>query len=405
MGAEGVRRLRIAPEGFYGFAGEIVRAIEPHTEADPNGLLVTILAEFGAHVGRGPHAVADGAEHPPRLFPVLVGETSRARKGTAQANIDLVFDKAFPNFRKEHRLTGLASGEGLIQAASDLKDRRFLIVEPELARVLQVCNRDTSTLSAIIRQTWDGGDLAVMTRQNPLRADDVHVVLISHITKGELRQVLSGMDAMNGFANRFLFCEVRRSKRLPEGGGFSDKDLASLARELKKTVAAASVVGRLQRTPEAKELWAEYYNAMDDKVAGLFGAVTARAEAQLLRLSVSFALLDAGVNSSNSSNSYITSDHLRAAKAVWDYCEASAKSIFRDATGIPLADQLLEHLAKAGTKGLTFTQLHAEFHRNVNSSKLHSTRLELEKLGRIRTTKEKGSAGAPVYTSYYVPEK
>lgn len=81
-------RLTLDPAALYGLAGEVVRTIEPHTEADPARLLLTFLAVFGAAVGSCPHALADGAEHPPRLFVVLVGPTSKARKATAGRRSD-----------------------------------------------------------------------------------------------------------------------------------------------------------------------------------------------------------------------------------------------------------------------------------------------------------------------------
>jgi hypothetical protein len=51
----------LAPQAFYGFAGEIVRCIEPHTEADPAALLFQFLCGFGNLVGRSPHTIADGS--------------------------------------------------------------------------------------------------------------------------------------------------------------------------------------------------------------------------------------------------------------------------------------------------------------------------------------------------------
>jgi hypothetical protein len=32
---------------YYGLAGDVVRAIEPHSEADPNGILIQLLAAVG----------------------------------------------------------------------------------------------------------------------------------------------------------------------------------------------------------------------------------------------------------------------------------------------------------------------------------------------------------------------
>src|SRR5438128_2157582 len=38
---------------FHGLAGEFVRAVDPHTEADPAAMLTQFLAAFGNACGRG----------------------------------------------------------------------------------------------------------------------------------------------------------------------------------------------------------------------------------------------------------------------------------------------------------------------------------------------------------------
>ena len=75
---------------MHGLAGEIASVIDPHTEADPVGVLVSFLVEFGAHVGPTPHAVADSAEHPPRLNAAMVGQTAKGRKGSIGQNVGRV---------------------------------------------------------------------------------------------------------------------------------------------------------------------------------------------------------------------------------------------------------------------------------------------------------------------------
>ena len=40
-------------EAYYGLPGEIVHAIEPHTEADPVAVLINLLCAFGNAIGRG----------------------------------------------------------------------------------------------------------------------------------------------------------------------------------------------------------------------------------------------------------------------------------------------------------------------------------------------------------------
>jgi hypothetical protein len=70
----------LAEEAYYGIVGDIVRTIEPHTEADPAALLMMTLVGCGAALGRGPHYVADGVRHGVNLFTGIVGESSKSRK-------------------------------------------------------------------------------------------------------------------------------------------------------------------------------------------------------------------------------------------------------------------------------------------------------------------------------------
>ena len=49
---------------YYGLAGDIVRTLEPQTEADPVALLIHVLVGVGSLVGRGPHFRVGGDESP-----------------------------------------------------------------------------------------------------------------------------------------------------------------------------------------------------------------------------------------------------------------------------------------------------------------------------------------------------
>ena len=63
--------------------------------------------------------------------------------------------------------------------------------------------------------------------------------------------------------------------------------------------------------------------------------------------------------------------HLLAALAVWDYCEASARFIFGDALGDPVADEILRALRQAGEEGMTRTAIRENlFQRNMPARRI-----------------------------------
>jgi hypothetical protein len=399
---------------LYGLAGRVVRKLAPHTEADPAGLLLVFLASFGSAVGRpGPHAFADGCIHPPRLNVALVGDTSRSRKGTTAARVRSVFELADPTWAADRIMSGFGSGEALVDEVRDpemgvdkdgmpvitkagVDDKRLCVVEGEFARILAVAAREGSTLSALIRDAWDLGRLAARARHQKSVATGAHVNFVVAITVEELRRRLSEVEVANGLANRFLFCCVRRSQLLPSGGEVDPAVLAALADEVRVALEAARKMTRLSRTASAEKRWAAMYAEMADGPGGLLGAATARAEAQTLRLSVAFALLDGA--------QAIEEPHLEAAYAVWRYCEASARFIFGDVVGDEVADRLLEAIRAAGGEGLSATEQMGVFSRNVSAARLKLAREELERR-KLVVTSEVATGGRPKLVTIAVQTK
>ncbi len=66
-----------------GVAGLAVCGLAPHSQAHPAAILLQLLAAFGNAVGPAPHCMVDATRHGLNLFVVLVGESSKARKGTS----------------------------------------------------------------------------------------------------------------------------------------------------------------------------------------------------------------------------------------------------------------------------------------------------------------------------------
>ena len=339
----------LAPEALHGLAGDFVRLLAPQSEADPAALLAHFLCMFGCAVGPEPMVLVESTKHPARLNALLVGETARGRKGTARDRVQYLYRMADPEWLSKGRVSGLASGEGLIKLVQDRDDgtqteKRILVSEPEFARVLAAASRDGSILSSVIRDAWDSGELSNLTKEKPLRAQGAHISLVADITDDELRKKLSETEKTNGFLNRFLVFCTRRSRRLPHGGSLTDFDFATIVSQLSAALdAARSRRGRVCRTAAGDLWWEQWYNAVPDEI-GLLAAVTARAEAQVLRLSLIYALLAPAP--------FIDVHHLRAAGAVWDYAHASARYVFGESLGDNKAERLLEEARAAYPEGL-----------------------------------------------------
>lgn len=389
---------------FYGPLGRLVLELAPHTEADPAGLLLQALTFFGSLLGRHSYFEAESARHYPVLFVVLVGLSSKSRKGSSFSTIKTPMVLLDPDLDRPGRLEkGLASGEGLIWAVRDpvipltgapedgVTDKRLLVFEAEFASTLRTMMRDGNTLSALLREAWDGNTLGTLTKNNRATATGAHISLIGHITRDELRRYLDRTEAGNGFGNRVLWACVKRARVLPEGGHLERVDLEALLDPLRPALATAHAGGRVLRDEETRALWAEIYEALSEGRPGLFGALTGRAEAQVMRLALVYALADHGA--------IVRRPHLEAAREIWRYCRDSVRFIFGEATGDPLADEIRKALQDRGT--LTRTEIRDLLGRNQQGGRVNRALALLAEYGIAFMRLDNSQAGRPVERWYY----
>lgn len=389
---------------FDGLAGDFVKLVLPETEADPHALLVTFLVGIGCILGRTAFYQVEATRHHVNLFSVLVGNSAKARKGTATGRVLDILKRVDGKFVATRKRGGLSSGEGLIQAVRDAReeeirqrdqadgsakksrlqctvvdngepDKRLLVIESEFASVLQACGREGNTLSAILRDAWDGSPLRVLARSNKDSCAEPHVSLLGNITIEELQRFLTSTDRANGFGNRILWVCVKRSKLLPHGGHPLNADKVSdLVTRIQDAVQTAETLGRVQFDAETAAAWNRVYRELARESPGLFGTMTARAEAQCVRLATLYAVL-AGAQ-------FIRMAHLQAAIEVWRYCEDSVRHIFGDVTGDETADAI-HAMLKSSEAGLTQTEISRAFGNHKAAAELARALGVLESAGRV----------------------
>jgi hypothetical protein len=367
---ESLRRPAPRKELLYGLVGEVVDLFEPYTEGDPLAIASQFLVGFGNCVGRGPRMYVGETAHYANEYLLLVGKSSRARKGDSRNSAFRPLEQADPDWALQCLAGGLTSGEGIVFHVRDrverdsgngpevvdpgVADKRLCVFEPEFVSVLKAFDRQASTLSPVVRQAWDGGNLRTLGKNSPLRATDAHISIIGHITHADLQAHLTDTEAANGLANRFLILEVHRSKELPIPGRAPDRDVRSLVGRVQDALFSARRVGEVSFADEAAEWWeGDLYRELTRDVPGLFGALTARGEAHVLRLASLYSLL--------SRSHKLEIPHLEAAKALWDHCAESIRSIFQGRTGNDDADRIIDG-TNPGQK-VTLTEIQRDIFR------------------------------------------
>ena len=368
---------------FYGPLGEFVLDVARQSEADPAALLGMTLCAVSVLLDPRSGSYAGHAWHPARVWCVLVGPTGRARKGTAGKIAEAIVRAADPDFGKTHVQEGLSTGEGLIWKIHDeiqkwdarskppgwvtsepgIDDKRLLVIESEFASPLRVQQRDGNTLSPIVRRAWDlssYGVLEMMTKTSPGRATGAHVVIAGHVTREELLKYVERTELVNGFANRFLWMAARRHQELPFGEEVDAQLIGNFASVVAQAVTWSEAGHRMGWAPETRQDWQQAYHELGQGFGGMFGAVTARAEPQVLRIAQVFAALDR--------TNMLRPHHLEAALAVWRYVERSCRWIFGEVLGDQHADDILLGLKTQGE--MTRTDLRAWLGKSVSSASL-----------------------------------
>lgn len=364
------RRPEPDPVMFYGVLGDMVRTAEPHTEADPVGILASLLAGAGAFLGPSAYLEIGAVRHPLLIWPLLFGRTSSGRKGETTTTAKLFLLSSYAE-GADMMASGLSSGEGLIerirdQAGEDDKggreDKRLLVTESEFSSVMARARREGNTLSHVLRDAWEGQAMSVLNR-SALKASSSHIAVVGHITPTEFRMRLAEADMAGGTYNRFLPIFVQRSKQLALPEPIPASKIERASAPLRKTIDKRLEYGRVVLSPAARRHWADEVYAeltTDDEDDTTAAEFTRRAAPYALRI----AALHAVVNGST----VLDVEHLGAAVALVRYSMESAAHVLDRRHVDHRLDRIREALDRAGEDGLSLTDVSGLFSRNLSAA-------------------------------------
>jgi len=375
---------------LYGLIGDIARAGSKTTEANAYAVALNAMAYLGCAVGRGPFMSVGNTWHHARLFTNHVGRSGEGRKGDAVSLIRRIAHRVHETsaaLAPQIHAGGLSSREGLAFLIHDgyregkeeipaIADKRLWVIESEFANVLHQGKRDGNTLSAALRDCWDGVSIRPATKGARLWATDPHVALSAAITPSELKAMIAARDLTNGFANRFLTIWAERTKilPLPEATPTTEVDrLAARVCEVLNYCRASSWgnrdTNRVSLSKEAEDCWKTLYeDELNSRNHGeRINALLERRAPMLLRIAMLLALTD-------KTNS-VTPDHVNAAMAWIRYSVESVKFIFASGADEAAteetnatAEKIIDILKDKGSA--TRTQLFAEFSNNISKDVL-----------------------------------
>lgn len=303
------------PKCLYGLVGDVARAGSETTEANAYAIAANFIAFMGCAVGRGCYMQIGNTWHHPRMFTLHLGRSGRGRKGDAVSlitRIECSLKSLSPEATPQVHRGGLSSREGLVGLIHDgykegkievnpVHDKRLHVIESEFANVLHQGKRDGNTLSAALRDAWDGVSMKPATKSSRLWATDPHISLSAAVTPGELLALMATRELTNGFANRFLMFWAERTKMLAFPSATRQDDVDALAARVLEVLRfckaerwAEKDHTRVELSPAARARYEVlYHSELNDNSAGeRVTALIERRAPMLLRLAMLFALCD-----------------------------------------------------------------------------------------------------------------
>jgi hypothetical protein len=393
---------------FYGLIGELAEVGSQNKEVHPVAVALNAMTMLGAAFGRDCYFMLGDTRHHCRIFGLHVGPTSRARKGDSRAFIGRVAESIA--FRDAGLLGhshggGLSSREGLIALIPDthesgpvkkdgtraivegVQDKRLLVVEGEFANVLNQGKRDGNTLSAAIRDAFDGSPLKPAIKTDSMGVMAPHIGIMGNITPGELRYAASQNEVGNGFLNRFMMVYAARTRLIAMPKPTDRSFVEAYAVKVEEVVKfargkypEASNSREMTMTGEAVDVYTKAYEQgflNQREASGTIEALLERRPAYVIRLAMLFALTDKKLE--------IDACHINAGLEWARYVTESVRFIYSDGTQVRQqyvldsnGSKIVEFLRGKGEVGASRAEIRGEvFNRHLSSGDLERALLEL----------------------------
>ena len=162
--------------------------------------------------------------------------------------------------------------------------------------------------------------------------------------------------------------------------------LEKLAARLRAVVTFARDVKELKRDEMLARSGAKRIKICPKGARDSLGPLHLAPRPQVMRMACIYALLDR--------SELIRVEHLRAALAVWRDAAASARFIFGDSLGNPVADRILD-ASREKEKGLTRDDIRQLFHRHKGSFEIEQALDLLKQAGAARMEQKGDTGGRP----------
>ena len=261
--------IEFPQSAYLGLAADFADTYSTACESPKSYFYLSFLTCLGALVGD--RVCLQGAtKAPARLYTVLLGPSGLSRKSTA---IKLTTDFFARNVVGFPVVRGLGSAEGLAKTIKNRGYTNCLLVFDELRTFVDKAKIEGSILLSIVNTLFDETRAENHTRGHDIELENVHLSLLSACTLDTFSNLFDANFVAIGFPNRLLLVLDESKTSIPVPRDVPPSVEQALAQELgailytlRPYTPTTSLIMRL--TPEALDLWSEFYGTIPRTVTG-----------------------------------------------------------------------------------------------------------------------------------------
>lgn len=313
---------------FYGEFARYRDLMAPTTQAPDAYHLAVSLAWFGALMGRRIRTEEASEELFGNLFVVLVGASGSTKKDTAIRRA-LHRDRYYPagTGMRDAKFpfslgTSLQSSEGLILDVSE-NPRQFIYLSEFSAVQKNAQRKGTRTIFDTLIACYDAPPiLSNNSISNRKQAPDPFVSFIAATQPKRLADQMTDEDIHSGFANRILFVIGAGKPSMARPPAVDRQEAWQLYLDWVETISNYYDPSTLYPTPEADELWDEWFDRFEQEAVTEDEAeMRQRVPTNARKLSLIYAASDG--------STVIERHHLEPAIAFVEWCWSVTKEMLK----------------------------------------------------------------------------
>ncbi len=250
----------VFPDIMDGVAGEFAGILAKYLEPPKHFFFMSYLACLG-NVATGRLFLNTEINAEPRMYLLLLGESSDDRKSTAIDKVVSFFRSALTDFPVCH---GIGSAEGLQKVLSGTE--RLLLVFDEFRAFVSKCKIESSVLMPAVSTLYESKFYENHTAKKSVKIENASLSLLAASTIDTYEGIFDEHFLAIGFPNRIFLCPGKGGRKFSLPERIPEYEWQHCRRQLGEMLDLIDSVRSISITPEGYRLYHTWYMNLPQSV-------------------------------------------------------------------------------------------------------------------------------------------